>query len=62
MMFIGIQVRNREADGPTGDEDQQEGSTQSFKRQKMDNIFKQTACYIGINDCNPSLYLILGFT
>ena len=53
MMFIGIQVRNHEADGSTGDKDQQEGSVQLLKRQKMDNIFKQTASYIGIDDCKP---------
>ena len=55
MTFIGIQVRNHEADGSTGDKDQQEGSMQLLKRQKMDNIFKQTASYyyIGIDDCKP---------
>ncbi|KAG9292444.1 hypothetical protein G9A89_015314 [Geosiphon pyriformis] len=66
--FISIQVRNREADGSTGDEEQQEGSKQSFKRQKMDNIFKQTARYIGIDDCRPfplpylGIYMSLGVT
>jgi hypothetical protein len=66
MTFIGIQVRNREADGSTGDKDQQEGSTQLLKRQKMDNIFKQTASYIGIDDCKPfplpylGIYMSLG--
>ena len=64
--FIGIQVRYREADGSTGDEGQQEGSAQSLKRQKMDNIFKQTASYIGIDDCKPfplpylGIYMSLG--
>ncbi|CAG8658023.1 4878_t:CDS:1, partial [Ambispora gerdemannii] len=71
LSFINIQVRNREADGqPTGDDYQlknkQQESEPVFKRQKTDNIFKQTARYIGIDSSIPfplpylSIYMSLG--
>ncbi|CAG8634928.1 12267_t:CDS:2, partial [Ambispora gerdemannii] len=62
LSFISIRVRNRETDSqPTGDDYQ-------FKRQRTDNIFKQTARYIGIDSSIPfplpylGIYMNLGVT
>ncbi|CAG8702108.1 1052_t:CDS:1, partial [Ambispora gerdemannii] len=61
LSFISIQVRNRADDGkPTGDE------IEVFKRQRTDNIFKQTARYIEIDNSVPfplpylGIYMSLG--